>query len=217
MTANLENSAVATRLEKDSFYSKSKQGKGQRILKVLYKSALSHASKFMGKILQARLQQYKNWELPDVQAGLRKGRGTSDQIVNIRCIMEKQGNFREKKYTSASLTMLKPLTGWTTTNWKILKRWEYHTALPVSWGTCMQVKKQQLEQYIDQQTDSKLGKEYNKAVYCHSAYLTSVQSISCEMSGSMNHKLKSGSWLQGEILTTSYKKMNSTLIEEGKE
>ena len=57
----------------------------------------------------------------------------------------------------------------------------------------MQVKKQQLEQYIDQQTDSKLGKEYNKAVYCHSAYLTSVQSISCEMSGSMNHKLKSGS------------------------
>ena len=61
MTANLENSAVATRLEKDSFYSKSKQGKGQRILKVLYKSALSHASKFMGKILQARLQQYKNW------------------------------------------------------------------------------------------------------------------------------------------------------------
>ena len=57
----------------------------------------------------------------------------------------------------------------------------------------MQVKKQQLEQYIDQQTDSKLGKEYNKAVYCHSAYLTSVKSISCEMSGSMNHKLKSGS------------------------
>ena len=116
MSANLENSTVTTRLEKDSFYPKSKQGKCQRILKVLYKSALSHASKFMGKILQARLQQYKNWELPDVQAGLRKGRGTSDQIVNIHCIMEKQGNFREKKNTSASLTMLKPLTGWTTAN-----------------------------------------------------------------------------------------------------
>ena len=62
------------------------------------------------------LQHCENWELPDVQAGFRKGRGTSDQIVNIHCIMEKQGNFREKKYISASLTMLKPLTGWTTTN-----------------------------------------------------------------------------------------------------
>ena len=97
------------------------------------------------------------------------------------------------------------------------KKWEYHTTLLVSWETCMQVKKQQLEQYIDQRTGSKLGKEYNKAVCCHPAYLTSMQSISHEMSGSMNHKLKSGSWLQGEILTTSYKKMNTTLIAEGKE
>ena len=97
MTASLENSAVATRLEKDSFYPKSKEAQCQRIFKLLYKSSLSHASKFMGKILQARLQQYK-WEFPDVQAGFKKGRGTtSDQIVNICCIMEKQGNFRKKK------------------------------------------------------------------------------------------------------------------------
>ena len=81
----------------------------------------------------------------------------------------------------------------------------------------MEVKKQQLEPDMEQWTGSKLGKEYFKAVYHQPAYLTSVQSISCEMSGSMNHKLKSGSWLQGEILTTSYKKMNATLIEEGKE
>ena len=79
----------------------------------------------------------------------------------------------------------------------------------------MKVKKQQLEQYIDQRTGSKPGKEYNKAVFCHSAYLTSVKSISCEMSGSMNHKLESRS--QGEISTTSYKKINTTLIAEGKE
>ena len=115
MTASLENSAVATRLEKHSFYPKPKEVQCQRIFKLLYKSSLSHASKFMGKILQARLQQYK-WELPDVQAGFKKGRGTTSyQIVNICCIMEKQGNLRKKKKsTSASLTVLKPLTGWTT-------------------------------------------------------------------------------------------------------
>ena len=65
----------------------------------------------------------------------------------------------------------------------------------------MQVKKQQLEQYIDQRTGSKLGKEYNKAVYCHSAYLTSLQSISCEMPGGMNHNLDCDCW--EKYLTTS--------------
>ena len=81
----------------------------------------------------------------------------------------------------------------------------------------MQDKKNQLEPNMKQQIGSKLGEEYVRAVYWHPAYLTSMQSISHEMSGSMNHKLKSGSWLQGEILTTSYKKMNTTLIAEGKE
>ena len=105
--------------------------------------------------------------------------------------MEKQGNFREKKKYFCFIDYAKAFD-WVNHNklWKILKRWEYHTTLPVSWETCMQVKKQKLQQYIDQRTGSKLGKEYNKAVYYHSAYLTSVQSISCEMSGSMNHKLE---------------------------
>ena len=75
---------------------------------------ISHASKVMLKILQARLQQYMNRELPDVQAGLRKGRGTRDQIANICWIMEKAREF-QKTSTSASLTALKPLTVWITT------------------------------------------------------------------------------------------------------
>ena len=79
----------------------------------------------MLKILQARLQQYMNHELPDVQAGFRKGRGTRDQIANIRWIIEKQES-STKTSTSALLTMTKPLTVWITTNCeKSLKRWEY--------------------------------------------------------------------------------------------
>ena len=89
----------------------------------------SHASKVMLKILQARLRQYKNQEIPDVQAGFRKGRGARDQIANIHWIIEKQENSR-KTSTSVSLTMLKPLTLWITTR-KFFKRWEYQT-LPAS-------------------------------------------------------------------------------------
>ena len=73
---------------------------------------------------------------------------------------------------------------------KFLKRWKYQTTLPVSWETCIQVKKQQLELDMEQWTGSKLGKEYVKAVYCHPACLTCMQSISCEMLGWMKHKLE---------------------------
>ena len=69
------------------------------------------------------------------------------------------------------------------------ERWEYQTTLPVSWETCLQVKKQQLELDMEQQTGSELGKEYIKAVYCHPAYLTYMQSTSWEMLGWMKHKL----------------------------
>ena len=93
----------------------------------------------MLKILQARLQQHVNCELPDVQAGFRKGRGTRDQIANI----EKARDF-QKTSTFVFLTMPKPLTVWITTNCgKFLKRWKYQTTLPASRETCMQVKKQQ--------------------------------------------------------------------------
>ena len=86
---------------------------------------ISYASKVMLKILQARLQQYVNCELPDVQAGFRKGRGTRDQIANICWIIKKQESSR-KTSISVLLTMPKPLTVWITTNCgKFFKRWEY--------------------------------------------------------------------------------------------
>ena len=81
---------------------------------------ISHASKVMLKILQARLQQYVNHEIPDVQAGFRKGRGTRDQIANICWIIEKAREF-QKTSISALLTMPKPLSVWITINWKILQ------------------------------------------------------------------------------------------------
>ena len=83
MPANLENSAVATGLENVSFHFNPKERQYQRMLKLPHNCLISHASKVMLKILKARLQQYVNHELPDVQAGFRKGRGTIDQIANI--------------------------------------------------------------------------------------------------------------------------------------
>ena len=83
MPANLENSAVATGLEKVSFYSNPKERQCQRMLKLPTTALTSHASKVMLKILQARLQQYMNCELPDVQVGFRKGKGTRDQVTNL--------------------------------------------------------------------------------------------------------------------------------------
>ena len=112
---------------------------------------------------------------------------------------KKQGNSR-KTSTSALLIMPKPLTVQITTNCvKFFKRWEYQTTLRASCEICMQVKKQQLEPGMEQQTCSKL--EYAKAVYCHPAYLTYMQSTSCEMLGWMKHNLESR--LPGEILITS--------------
>ena len=94
MPANLKNSAVATGREKVSFHPNPKERQCQRMLKLPH-NFISHASKVMLKILQARLQQYMNHEVPDVQAGFRKGRGTRDQIANIRWIMEKAREFQK--------------------------------------------------------------------------------------------------------------------------
>ena len=135
----------------------------------------------MLKVLQARGQYYMNRELLNVQSGLRKARVTRDQIADICWIIKKQENSRDTS-TSASWTTLKPLTTWITTNCeKFFKRWEYQVTWPASWEICMQVKKQQLELDMEQQTGSKFGQENVKAAYCHSAYLTCMQSASCEM------------------------------------
>ena len=116
MPANLENSAVATGLEKVSFHSNPKESNAKECSNYRTIALISHASKVMLKILQARLQQYTNRELPDVQAGFRKGRGTRDQIANICWIMEKAREFQKKTSISALLTMPKPLTAWITIN-----------------------------------------------------------------------------------------------------
>ena len=96
MPANLEKSAVATGLEKVSFHSNPKKGNAKECSNYHTIALISHASKIMLKILQARLQQYMDHELPDVQAGLRKGRGTRGQIANIRWIIKKAREFQRK-------------------------------------------------------------------------------------------------------------------------
>ena len=123
---------------------------------------------------------------------------------------EKQESSR-KTSTSALLTIPKPLTVWITTNCgKFWKGWEYQTTWPASWEICMQ----QLELDMEQQTGSKLGKEYINAVYCHPAYLPYMQSTSCEMLSRMKHKLESR--LQGEISITSDMQMTPPLWQQVK-
>ena len=120
-----------------------------------------------------------------------------------------------KTSTSASLTTLKPLTVWITTNCgKLWKRWEYQITLPASWEICIQVQKQQLEPDMEQQTGSKLRKEYIKAVYCHPAYLTSILSTSCEILGWMKQKLESK--LLWEIWITSDMQLTPPLLQKVK-
>ena len=118
MPANLDNSTVATGLEKVSFHSNPKERQCQECSNYRTIALISHTSKVLLKILQARLQQYVNSEFPDV--GFRKGRGTRDQIANICWIIKKERQFQENIYF-ALLTMTKPLTVWITTNWKILQ------------------------------------------------------------------------------------------------
>ena len=97
---------------------------------------------------------------------------------------------------------------------KFPKRWKYQTTLPASWETCMLVKKQQLKPYMEQLTGSKLGKKYDKVVYCHPAYLTSMQSTSCKMPGWMTCKLESRFLV--EISTTSDMYMIPSNSKEGR-
>ena len=126
----------------------------------------------------SRLQQYVNRELPDVQAGFRKGRGTRDQIANIRWIIEKARQFQKNIY----LCFIDYAKAFDCVDdnklWKILKETGIPDHWPASWEICIQVRKQQLELDMEQQTGSKSGKEYVKAVYCHSAYLTYMQNTS---------------------------------------
>ena len=155
-----------------------------------------------------------NRELPDVQAGLEKAEESEIKLPTSLESSKKQESPR-KISTSDLLTMPKTLTMWITINsGKFFKRWEYQTTWPASWETYMQVKKQQLELDMDQETGSKLGKEYIKAVYCHPAYLTYMQSTSWETLGWNKHWL--GSRLLGEISITSDMQMTPSLWQKVK-
>ena len=115
MPENLENSALPQDWKRSVFIPIPKKGNAKECSNYCTIALISHTSKVKLKIVQARLQQYVNPELPDVQAGFRKGRGTRDQIANIRWIMEKGREFK-KTSISAFLTMPKPLTVWITIN-----------------------------------------------------------------------------------------------------
>ena len=132
MSANLENQQWPQDWKRSIFIPIPKKGHDKECSNYHTIAHISHACKIMFKILQARFQQYMNQELPGVQAGFRKDRGTRDQIANIHCIIEKAREFQKNIYF-CFMTLLKPLTVWITTNCgKFLKRWEHQTTLHVS-------------------------------------------------------------------------------------
>ena len=205
MPANLENSAVATGLEEATVFTPiPKKGNAKECANYCTTAHISHASKVMLKILQARLQQYVNCELkaeePEIK--LPTSAGSSN----------KQGSSR-KTSTFALLTTPKPLTVWIT-NWKILQEMGIPDHL-----TCLL-----RNLYAGQDatvitghgtTDwFQTGEEYIMAVYCHPPYLTYTQSASCEMPGWMKHKLESR--LLGEISITSDMQMTPPLWQKAK-
>ena len=168
----------------------------------------------MLEILQARLQQYMNCELPDVQARFRKGRGTRDQIANIRWIIEKVKEFQKNIYFC--LTDYAKAFDCVDHNklWKILQEMGIPDHL-----TCF-LRNMYAGQEATVRTGHgttdwfQIGNEYVKAVYCHPAYLTYMQSTSCEMPGWMKHKLESK--LLGEISTTLDMQMTPHLCQKVK-
>ena len=139
---------------------------------------IAHATKVMLKILQARLQQYVNRELPDVQAGFRKGRGTRDQIANIWWIIEKAGKFQKNIYF-CFIDYAKAFDCVDHNKlWKTLREMGISDHLTYLLRNLYAVQEVTARLDMEQQTGSKLGKEYVKAVYCHPAYLTYMQSAS---------------------------------------
>ena len=155
MLTNLESSAVATGLDKVVFIPIPKKGNAKEFSNYSTIALISHASKVMLKVLQGRFQQYMNLELPDVQVGFRKGRRTKDQISNIHSITEKPREFQ--KNMCFCLIVYTKAFDYVDHNklWKILKEMGIPDILPASWELCMQVKKQQLEPDMEQQTGSK--------------------------------------------------------------
>ena len=144
-------------------------GKGAEECSTPFKIVLiSHASKVMLRILQAKLQHTWMENFQIYKLGFEKAQEPEVKLPAFAGSQRKQGNSRKKHLNYFFIEYPEPLTGWIIINsGKFLRRWEYQTILPVSWETCMWVKKQYLERYREQLTSSKLGKEYVRAVYCH--------------------------------------------------
>ena len=150
---NLENSAVAWK--RSVFIPIPKKGNAKEWSNYHTIELISYTSKVMLKILQGRIQQYMNFRLPHVQAGFRKARGTRDQIANIHWIIKKAKEFQKNIYF-CFIDYAKAFDCVDHNKlWKFWKRWEYQTTWPASWEICMQVRKQQLELDMEQQTGSK--------------------------------------------------------------
>ena len=179
MPANLENSAVAT-TRKGQFSFKSQR---KAMPKSVHTTAQLHSSQMLAK-------KYSKFSKPGFNStwtmNFQIFKMDLEKAVKLEIKLPTSVGWQKKQEsssetsTSALLTMPKPWAVWVTTNCgKFFKRWEYQTTWPASWDICRQVKKQQLEPDMEQQTGSNLKKDYNKAVYCHPAYLTYMQSTSC--------------------------------------
>ena len=167
----------------------------------------------MLKMLRPMLQQYMNHELPHVQAGFRKGKGTRDQIANICWIIKKAREFQKTIYFC--FIDYTKVFEWITTNCgKFFKRWEYQTTWPASWEICIRIEKQQLEPNVEQWTGSKIGKGV-----CQDCILSPCLFIFYAeyiiQNAWMKHKLEST--LLGEILITSDIQMIPPLWQKAKQ
>ena len=168
-----------------------KKGNAKKCSNYCTITLISHASKVMLKIPKPGVNSMWTMNLQMFKLDLEKAEKPGIKLPTSVGLSKNQETSR-KTSASALLSLPKPLTVWITTNCgKFFKRWEYQATLSASWEICIQVKEKQLELDMEQQTGSKSGKEYIKAVYCHPVYLTYMQSTSCEMLGWMKHKLES--------------------------
>ena len=201
MPANLENSQCPQDCKRSVFIPIPKKGNAKEYSYYHTISLISHAIEVMLKIFQVRLQQYVNWEIPDVQARFREARGTRDQIASIRWIIEKARKFQKNIY----ICFIDYVNAFDCVDHNKLRKILREMGMPDHLTFVLR------NLYTGQEATVRTGhgttdwfqieKEYSKTVYCHPAYLTYMQITSYEMLPWMSQKLESG--LLGEISTTS--------------
>ena len=198
MSSNLGSSAVATELEKVSFHSSPKEGQCQNVQTTIQLQSFHMLARLCSKSSKLAVHEPKTSRCTNWVQKTQNQRSNCQHLLDHR---ESKGNSR-KTFTSASLTTLKPLTVWMTTNWKILKEMGIPYHLTSLLCNLYAGQDRTLHGTMDWST---LGMKYDKAVYCHPAYLTALQGTSCKMLCWMKHKLESR--LQGEISTVSCMQM----------